>query len=184
MHNIWFALWFFLPGGIANASPVFAKRISFLHRLYKPLDFGKKFRGKAILGQNKTWLGLIFAVFIGLIVIALQKYGFENSEWLRTVSGSVNYSKNTIWLLGPLMAFGALFGDAIESFFKRQLNVASGDSWFPFDQIDYVIGGLLFSLIIVRLSIFEYLLILIIWLLMHLISSYIGYLVGPKNKPI
>jgi CDP-2,3-bis-(O-geranylgeranyl)-sn-glycerol synthase len=82
------------------------------------------------------------------------------------------------------MGFGALLGDAIESFFKRQARVKPGNTWFPFDQIDYIIGGLLFSLPVITLGVKYYFLILVVWLLLHLISSYIGYLLGLKTKPI
>jgi CDP-2,3-bis-(O-geranylgeranyl)-sn-glycerol synthase len=184
MHDILFSLWFFLPGGLANASPVFASRIGFLKWLRKPLDFGQKFRKRRIFGDNKTWQGLLFAVVLGLIVIVFQKYGYNHSQWLRTVSGSVNYSRPIIFWLGPLLGLGALLGDAIESFFKRQLGIKPGHSWFPFDQIDYTLGGLLLSLFVVRLSIYEYLLIVLVWFIVHLISSYFSYLVGLKSRPL
>src|ERR1035438_2296195 len=150
MHNILFSLWFFLPGGIANASPVFVSRISFLKWLYIPLDFGKKFRKRRIFGDNKTWLGILFAISTAFVVIAFQKYGYDHSQWLRTVSGAVDYSQPIIWWLGPLLGLGALLGDALESFFKRQIGIKPGHSWFPFDQIDYILGGLLLSLLVIK----------------------------------
>lgn len=184
MHNILFALWFFLPAGLGNASPVFSRGIKALRFLDKPMDFGLKFRGQRIFGKNKTWVGIIFAVLVGLITIGLQKYGFNHYSWVRSISGSIDYSLVKIWLLGPLLAFGALFGDAVESFLKRQFKIKPGRSWFPFDQVDYIIGGLIFSLIVIRLSWTDYLLIVVVWVLIHLISSYIGYLLGLKPRPI
>lgn len=184
MNHIWFAIWFFLPAGLANASPVFATRIKLLNFLYKPLDFGAKFRGKRIFGENKTWLGLVFGIIVGFFVIWLQRYGYNHSEWIRTISLNVNYSESKIILLGPLMGFGALAGDAAESFFKRQVGVKPGSTWFPFDQLDYILGGLILSLPIVILKWYEYLLIIAIWILIHLISSYVGYLTRLKAKPI
>lgn len=184
MHNIWFALWFFLPAGIANVSPALSAQVIFLRFLYKPLDFGKKLHGKRIFGDSKTWLGLITGVVLATIVIYLQKYGFNHSEWLRNISGSVNYNESKILLLGPLMGFGALAGDAIESFFKRQVGIKPGHTWIPYDQIDYIIGGLILSLPIIILSWTNYFFILIFWVIIHLIFSYIGYLVGIKARPI
>ncbi len=184
MNEIWFALWFFLPAGIANVSPIFTTKIKFLSSLLKPLDFGMKYRGKRIFGDNKTWLGLIGGVIFGLIVIRLQKYGYNHSDWINTISGKINYNDPKILLLGPLLGFGALAGDATESFFKRQAGVKPGHSWVPFDQIDYIVGGLLLSLPIVILSWTNYLSILIVWVLIHLLSSYFGYLIGLKARPI
>jgi CDP-2,3-bis-(O-geranylgeranyl)-sn-glycerol synthase len=184
MHNLLFSLWVFLPAGLANASPVFTKRIKTLHWLYVPIDFGCKYRNKRIFGDNKTWLGIFGGTVVGLLVIALQKYGYVNFEWVRTISGSVNYSQSIIWWLGPLMGFGALAGDAIESFFKRQAGVAAGHAWIPFDQIDYIVGGLVFSALIVRLTLVEYVSVLVVWVILHFVSAYIGYLLGLKSKPI
>ncbi len=184
MNNVLFAIWFFLPAGVANASPLFASKIGFLRFLYKPLDFGQKFRGRRIFGDNKTWLGLGFAILMGFVVIVLQKYGYNHSQFVRTISENVDYNAPKIFWLGPLFGFGALFGDAIESFFKRQFNVKPGYSWFPFDQIDYILGGLIFSLPIVMLGILKYILIIVVWIFVHLISSYLGYLFGLKSRPI
>ncbi len=184
MNEIWFALWFFLPAGISNVGPTLTSRIKPLNFLYKPLDFGVKFRGKRLFGDNKTWLGLIGGVVFATIIIYLQRYGFNHSSWLRTISGKVDYDRSKIMLLGPLMGFGALAGDAIESFFKRQFDVKPGNAWIPFDQIDYIVGGLLLSLPIITLNWKDYLYIFIIWVLIHLIFSYLGYLMGLKKKPI
>ena len=51
-ENILFALWFFLPAGIANVAPIFAAKWRLLESLNKPLDFGQTFRGKRIFGYN------------------------------------------------------------------------------------------------------------------------------------
>ncbi len=152
INDIWFALWFFLPAGISNVSPTFTHRIKPLNILYKPLDFGAKFKGKRVFGDNKTWLGLISGIIFATIVIYLQRYGFNHSEWIRAISGKVDYDLPKMLLLGPLMGFGALAGDAIESFFKRQVGIKPGRTWIPFDQIDYIVGGILLSLPIIVLS--------------------------------
>ena len=47
------------------------------------------------------------------------------------------------WLgLGLRFGIGAMAGDAVKSFFKRRADVPSGERWFPFDQIDFVVGAL------------------------------------------
>ena len=49
-----------------------------------------------------------------------------------------------------------MLGDAVKSFFKRSIGIASGRPWFPFDQIDFIIGGTIFALpfIPITLSLF------------------------------
>ena len=46
MYTILFALWFFLPAGLANSSPVFANKIP-------KKDWGKNLRGKIIRKFNE-----------------------------------------------------------------------------------------------------------------------------------
>ncbi|MBR9703121.1 CDP-archaeol synthase, partial [Candidatus Woesearchaeota archaeon] len=45
------------------------------------------------------------------------------------------------WWFGFLAGFGALLGDLVESFIKRQLGFKSGELFFPWDKIDFVIGA-------------------------------------------
>ncbi|HEX5456095.1 MAG TPA: CDP-archaeol synthase [Candidatus Saccharimonadales bacterium] len=176
MDNLIFALWFFLPAGIANVTPVIVAKVPVLSELNAPVDFGFKFRGRELLGTHKTIRGLVLGTLVGTLVF------FDQTE-IGARAGGLDYTQLSIWL-GALMSFGALFGDIVKSFFKRQLNVASGKSWFPFDQLDYIVGGLAFSAIIIRLEFGQYLSIFIVWFALHLISSYVGYLVKLKKDPI
>ncbi len=187
MRELLFALWFFLPAGLANAAPVFAARLPRLKNWNAPLDFSKTFRGKRIFGANKTWRGLLAGVLIATLTVAAQHWLAVNTPLVSTLSfipGDINYYFADILWLGPLLGLGALGGDALESFAKRQLNIPPSHRWFPFDQIDYIIGGLLASLIIVRLSIIEYTLILITWFVLHLLTVYIGYMLNLRANPI
>lgn len=183
MDQLLFALWFFVPAGLANAVPPLAAHIPLLKKLDWPLDAGRSWRGHRIFGQNKTWRGLIAGVLVATLVVGLEKYLYLHSEWIRSFV-PYDYAQAPFWALGPLLGTGALLGDAIESFFKRQLNRKPGSTWFPFDQLDYIIGGLLASMLVVRLSLREYVLIAVIWFGLHIAGSGFGYLIGVKDKPI
>lgn len=137
------------------------------------MDFRKNWRGKRIFGDNKRWRGLL----VGII--------------LATITGSILYNlpdvsvSHGVFVLGSAaMGFGALAGDAIESLFKRQANIAPGNSWFPFDQIDYIAGGLLFSYPLLHPSATTIVCVFVVYFGLHLVFSYIGFLLGLKNKPI
>lgn len=184
MRQLLFALWFFLPAGLANAAPVFAARLPGLRHLNAPLDFGKSFRGKRILGKNKTWRGLLMGMLVATVVVWFQHWLAKYTPTASYISTEVNYYFTDILWLGPLMGFGALIGDAVESFFKRLIGAEPGSSWFPFDQIDYILGGLLASVIIVRLSISAYAWVLGTWFFVHIVIVYIGYRLGIRDKPI
>lgn len=184
MDAFLFALWFFAPAGLANSAPVFANKIPLLNRFKAPLDFGKSLNGVRIFGANKTWRGLLFGMFISTLALGFQQYLYGKYTWAVDVSQGIDYSALNVFVLGPLFGFGALAGDAVESFFKRRAGVKPGESWIPFDQIDYIIGGLIASLPVVVLSFSEYIVIVLVWFVMHLFISYIGYLTGFKEKPI
>jgi len=184
LRDFFFALWFFLPAGIANVMPIFAAHISLLKRYEAPMDFGKTYRGKRIFGAHKTWRGMIAGVIFATITLGLQQLLVAHSAWLQDWTHKIHYAHLPTLLVGPLFAIGALGGDAIESFFKRQRGIAPGHGWFPFDQIDYIVGGALATMPFVKLSILEYVLLVGIWLVVHVVASVIGYVVGIKERPI
>jgi CDP-2,3-bis-(O-geranylgeranyl)-sn-glycerol synthase len=184
LQDILFALWFLLPAAAANAIPIFAAAIPFLKKYDAPIDGGKTWRGHALLGPHKTWRGIISGIIIATFVLWIQQLLAANFSWTELVTGHVDYATLPTLILGPLFAIGALGGDAIESFFKRQRNIQSGGSWVPFDQLDYIIGSVLVSLFFVILTPMQYVWIFIVWFLTHLLASYIGYLLGLKKAPI
>jgi CDP-2,3-bis-(O-geranylgeranyl)-sn-glycerol synthase len=151
--------------------PVFASKLPVLRNWNTPLDFGKTYKGKRIFGKNKTWRGLLFGIVSGTLVAMLVYSTYWHVDLLAV-------------LIGSSMSAGALIGDAVESFFKRQRGIPSGKAWFPFDQTDYVIGGLLFTLPFGILPLWLVVWVFIVYFSLHLISSYIGYLLGLKDAPI
>lgn len=177
MEAIFFAFWVFLPAGPANFAPVFANKIPLLNRWKTPMDFGKSYRGKRILGDNKTWRGFMSGVLVGGLVAAIQYVVWLPSE----LSG-----KSFVFCvgLGALLGAGALAGDGLESFAKRRANIPPGTSWIPFDQIDYIIGGILVSLLAIRLPIETYIWIVLIYFALHFVFAYIGYMLHLKERPI
>lgn len=182
--ELFFALWFFLPAAIANVMPIFASHWKFLHGFDYPMDFGRTFRGKRIFGAHKTLRGLIVGIIFATFVLWLQQLAVLHFSFIAHITDQVDYAKLPVILLGPLFALGALLGDAVESFFKRRVGIKPGDGWFPFDQIDYIVGGAVATMLFVQLSILQYIWLVFLWLVIHVISTIIGYKLGLKDKPI
>lgn len=182
ISDIMFALWFFLPAGVANASPVFANKIPLLNQWKTPLDLGKKWRGERLLGANKTWRGVAFGTLVGGVCGSIIYTVYPES--INYVSISIFSPIMDMFVVGASLGAGALVGDAVESFFKRRVGVKSGESWFPFDQTDYIIGGLIFATPFVILSFKTNFIIFVTWFCAHLFWSYVGYLLKLKDKPI
>lgn len=172
MSVLFDAFWFFLPAGIANMSPVLASRMPGLRGWNTPIDLGKTIGGQRILGANKTWRGLAFGTVVGGLVCVLQQLAVPA------------YSLSHALAIGMALGFGALAGDATESFFKRRRGIKPGDAWFPFDQTDYIVGGLLCVVPFAPLNLPLILSTLVLYFGLHLIASYIAYLIGLKDKPI
>ena len=181
---ILFALWFFVPAGAANVMPIFAAKLPGLKRYDAPMDFGAHLRGRRVLGDHKTWRGLTSGIIAGTLVLWLQQYLIARFGWFASFSDRVDYATLPTLLVGPAFAVGALGGDALKSFFKRQLNIAPGKAWFPFDQIDYILGGAIATLPFVSLSALQYVWLLLVCLVIHVASTVIGYLTGLKDQPI
>lgn len=189
------ALWLILPAYIANASAL-------LIGGGKPIDSRKTWKdGKRILGDGKTWQGLFVGTFIGMTsgfglsvaakYIASTDYNFLHFE---------NLDFEGFPLMIPIifsLCFGALIGDIIESFFKRRIGKDRGENWFLFDQIDFILGALLFgfvfSLLLQMFGITSYnwfvktlypwhvLLLLIITPFFHLFANFIHKKTNVRN---
>ena len=168
------AVWFILPAYLANSSPVLGHRL--FGKYNYPIDFGKKLKdGKRIFGDGKTWNGFFFGIAIAVLVGWLQSIAQTSYH----LTGFLPMNIQLAFLLG----FGALTGDLVKSFFKRRMGFQRGKSWFPFDQIDFILGAFLFSLILVPFN-WKYLVILLlITPAIHWATNFIGYKLKLKKEP-
>lgn len=163
--------YFMLPAYFANMAPViFKKRLNFLAI---PIDFGKMINNKPLFGKTKTFRGLILGILSAILVCFIQ-FSLYRYPLFKEIS-IIEYEKENFILLGFLFGFGALFGDLIKSFFKRKLNKKPSESWKIIDQIDYVIGTLLFLSPIIILSFPKIFWILILSLGLTIIVNHIGW---------
>jgi len=172
------SLWFFLPAGIANMTPVLVKKINFLNF---PVDLGKIYRGKPLFGKNKTYRGFFFGTLGAIITVLIQKFLYSNYEFFQETA-VIPLDQYSPWLVGFLMGFGALFGDLAESFVKRRVNVAPGERFFPWDQLDFVFGFLIL-ISIIHIPEWSVIICLIVLLpLFHIGVNYLGYYLKIKDS--
>lgn len=129
------SLWFILPAYIANSSPVIGGGGT-------PIDFGKKMPdGEPILGPGKTWRGAFVGIAAAVMVAGVQDY-------LQNHFDLSNYGLITMsFQLGFLLGLGAIVGDSVKSFFKRRFKIKRGAEWPLLDQLDFIAGALLFSML-------------------------------------
>jgi CDP-2,3-bis-(O-geranylgeranyl)-sn-glycerol synthase len=171
------AFWFILPAGIANITASLSRYIPWLNY---PVDFGRHYRGKRLFGDHKTWRGIVFGTLVGLLFFWLQqclyKFGFFQEISL------FDYSQAD-WLTGFLLASGAVWGDVVKSFFKRQVNIAPGRPWIPFDQVDYTLGAIILTSLIYFPGWGTAVFIVIFGFVLHILFNLIGYVLRlQRNK--
>ncbi|MBI2464589.1 CDP-archaeol synthase [Candidatus Shapirobacteria bacterium] len=163
--------WIMLPAGIANMVPPMAVKI--WPKWNIPIDMGKSWDGKRIFGDHKTIRGFVTGILAAEIIFLILK---------GVVIREANYPLP--WYFGAAMGLGGLGGDAIKSFFKRRAGVASGVSWFPWDQIDWIVGVIPISTIWRLLSLKEMAVLLLAGMALHLLFKVLGYLLRLNNTII
>ena len=146
-----------------------------------PIDQGKLYSdGNRILGDGKTWSGLIGGTIGGIVV----GYG------LSLFTDSYIWGPQALSILF-LLSFGALFGDMTASFYKRRQNLQRGDKFALLDMYDFIIMSLLLCFIFQRDWLLSWILdgwvplftILILTPFLHRGVNIIGYKIGVKNEP-
>lgn len=162
------ALYFIFPAYCANAAPV-------IFGGGRPIDAGRTFvDGKPILGSHKTVRGFLAGLIVGTMV------GFILQILSPLQSVLFQYDAS----LGFMLSLGALVGDLFDSFIKRRLGFAPGSSFPVADQLDFVVGALLFSLMITALpDLQRILIVLILTPPIHLATNFMAFLLGVKNAP-
>lgn len=164
------AICFLLPAYVANMCPVFAGALK--------LPLGKPINDH-LFGANKTWRGFYSGYLGALGVLFLQKY-WQESGILENYR-LLDYAEINLFFYAFLFGIGAITGDLIKSYFKRRLDIKPGSPWFPFDQLDLVVGALVFLVPFYQLGWPHILVLIIVTPLFHFLSNLAGYLLGLKK---
>ncbi len=150
------AIYFYLPAYFANGMPI-------VFGGGTPLDFEKNWSdGRRIFGEGKTFQGAVFGILVGTLAIGL-------------IQGNLK--------LALFLSVGAILGDLAKSFIKRRLGHKSGEKFFPWDQIDFLIGATAMSFLVGPLN-FEYVVVIfIVTPVVHLLANYGAYTLKLKKVP-
>lgn len=174
------AVYFMLPAYVANLSGLAFGGGT-------PVDGGKDYKdGRRLIGNGVTWKGLQNGTILGTLVgVVLGMIGTFFGDLSVLTGGIIDLhvygSVIGGLILGFLMAFGALLGDLVGSFIKRRIGLQSGEPAPLMDQLDFVVGALVLSLLVVQISWKFFLIIAVLTLVLHLGSNCIAYLIGIKD---
>ncbi len=171
------AFWLMLPAYIPNNSAA-------LFGGGMPLDMGQTFQdGRRTLGDGKTFRGTIAGTACGILMGLLQN---QIAPVLGLPTFGTGFEQLPV-LLG--LSLGAMLGDIVAAFFKRRMGLKRGAPLFVIDQIDFVIGAWLLTIILAPQWFWEnftpliMLIVLIITPILHRVTNIIGYKIGAKREP-
>lgn len=156
------AIVYYLPALVANGSAPFVKNGT-------PIDFRKKFfDGRRILGDGKTFEGLLLALTFGTTVgLIISKY--FGKEWI---------------LISFVESLFAMLGDMVGAFIKRRIGLERGARAWGLDQLDFIVGATI-SLILMKvpLTILEFIFISVLAFSLHVLTNNIAYRIKIKSVP-
>lgn len=174
------SLYLFLPAYAANMAPVLAKRLNLFRSLARPLDGGARLGGQPLFGPHKTIRGFMLGFGAALVTAFLQWAFARSGSVLRALSSEPHEVLSPL-LWGGALGGGALLGDLGKSFVKRRLGIPSGRRWFPWDQLDLVVGALLLGRFLYPFS-WETIVVLVVATpLLSLLVSAGGYVLSIKE---
>ena len=180
-------LWIMGPAYIANS-------VAVLTGGKYPIDQGRTLSdGNRILGDGKTWSGLLGGTLGGIMFGIILDTG-DGRMTLERLTGEEHVL--SLWSENPaivffLLSFGALFGDMAASFYKRRQNLLRGDKFAILDMYDFIFMSLLLCMVFQRDWLLSWILdgwaplftVLILTPFLHRGVNIIGYNIGVKNEP-
>ena len=181
------ALWIFLPvlGAPLLHAPVL--RWDLLAALKRPLDGGRTWRGRRILGDNKTWRGAL-CMTAGVVLATAVLWQWD--WWRDQIPDAVSASSPL--LVGLLIGLGTVGGELPNSVIKRRLDIAPGTrrrspggvALALLDQGDLVLGIWVCLLPIWVMPVWLAAVAFAAVAAIHAVLNVVGYAIGARTAPV
>lgn len=162
-------------------------RFRLLRALARPVDGGARFRGRRLLGDNKTYRGLV-AVALGTGgAYALLATPLERAAGLAPPH-PLGSPRLGAALVGAAVGLAAMLGELPNSFLKRRLGIAPGRTiggaggalLFVLDQVDLLPGMWLALAPFAPVTPTRVLLSVAVLTVAHQLLSFAGYALGMR----
>lgn len=171
------AFWAMLPAYVPNNVAVLAGGGA-------PIDGGRTWRGRRLLGDGKTWRGTAAGVAGGgLLALALNAVNPSAGDVLAVALPEFPLA------VVVAMPAGAMGGDILASFLKRRTGRERGAAFPGLDQLDFVVMSLVFSLVAAptwtteTFTLRVLAVVVVLTPLLHLSTNAGAYLLGLKDEP-
>lgn len=171
------AVWVMLPAYVPNNTAVIAGG-------GHPIDGGRTWRGRRLLGDGKTWRGTMAGIIVGTGIAFGLNMLQPSIHHLIGISLPVFTASAAIGL--PV---GAMVGDMAASFVKRRTGRERGAPFPGVDQLDFVAGALILVAIIATdwfmatFTLPVIVTVLVLTPILHVGTNAIGYFLGFKQEP-
>src|SRR5262249_55475827 len=148
MREFYVIAYLFLPLLVGLSLHGFCIKYDILVFLCRPIDRGRKFRGKRIFGDNKTYRGVVVVSIGTAIGFGLQSLLLHRSASIRGIE-LFDYAFFKSVAVGLAVGVAATLSELPNSFIKRRFEIAPGSvakGWkrvifYVYDQIDFLLGA-------------------------------------------
>lgn len=171
------AFWVMLPAYVPNNAAVLAGGGA-------PIDGGRTWGDRRILGDGKTWRGTIVGTLVGVGVAYLLNL------LQPTAIDVLGFAVPTFPVAAMIaLPLGAMLGDMAASFIKRRTGRNRGAPLPGVDQLDFAVMALLltaivaFEWVVMVFTLALLLVILIVTPILHIVTNVLAYLFGFKHEP-
>ncbi|ELY51665.1 CDP-2,3-bis-(O-geranylgeranyl)-sn-glycerol synthase [Natronolimnohabitans innermongolicus] len=177
LETLVIAFWAMLPAYVPNNAAVLAGG-------GRPIDGGRTWGDKRVLGDGKTWRGTAAGIVAGLALAGIL------SLFAGDVESAIGVDVPEFTPLAALgLAAGAMLGDILASFLKRRTGRQRGAMFPGLDQLDFVVVSLPLAAVLDFAwftDVFTWEVILVVVILtpiLHVSTNMIAYKLGLKNEP-
>lgn len=178
----------FAPLVIGAAVHGLFMRFNWMPWLARPVDPGLVWRGKPLIGPNKTWRGILIVALTSAATFSLQARALHRFDFFRGVE-IVDYSSIHAELAGFSLGLGAMLSELPNSFLKRRLDIAPGEGtsglrevlFYLLDQVDLLIGSWVALAFFIPVTPMRVLLSLVLVTVVHQTLSFAGYFLGMRK---
>lgn len=161
ISDLLIAIYIAVPAYVANSTPVVLGGGA-------PIDRGRRFiDGRRILGTNKTIKGFAYGLLLGSLAGLVEAVLFANYALIS---------------IGVVASLGALLGDLSGAFLKRRLDIAPGNPLPVVDQLDFILGAILFTHPLLNVTVGAVLILVIATVPIHLLSNVVAHMLRLKSR--
>ena len=171
------AIWVMLPAYVPNNAAVLAGG-------GRPIDGGRTWDDRRILGNGKTWRGTI----VGTLVGAILAYLLNVLQPLAVDALGIGFPTFPLAVMISL-PFGAMLGDIAASFIKRRTGRDRGAVFPGLDQLDFAVMALALTVVVAPSWFFGVftvallVVVLVVTPILHVVTNVLAYLFGFKHEP-